>query len=134
MKLTPEESRQRVFDAMLKVNGDRAEAAKVLGVSLRTFYRYLGGLNMTDTIHKMGWDRQPGPAAGFTRGLDIVRVRIIDHLRELGGRKLDYAILTQEIFGEDDRTGRSRIYSAMEQLRKTGKIDLDEETGTWSVV
>jgi transposase len=134
MKMTPEESRQRVFEAMMKVNGDRTEAAKALGVSLRTFYRYLDELEMGETIIKMGWDKKPGPVKGQTRGLDIVRMQILEHIRGLNGRKVDFAVLTQEIFGEDDRVGRSRVFSAMEQLRKTGKIDLNEETGVWSAI
>lgn len=135
MKLSPEESKQRMYDALLKTNGDRIEAAKALGVSIRTFYRYIDELEMKPIIEQMGWDKKPGPVLGSTRGLDIVRIQILDHIRELGGsRKIDFAVLTQQVFGEDDRAGRSRVYSAMEQLRKTRKIELGEETGVWSVV
>jgi transposase len=134
MKLTADESRQRVFEAMMKVNGDRAAAAQALGVSIRTFYRYLDELEMADTITKMGWDKKPGPVKGQTRGLDIVRMQILEHIRGLNGRKIDFAVMTKEIFGEDDRVGRSRVFSAMEQLRKAKKIDLDEETGVWKAL
>jgi DNA-binding NtrC family response regulator len=48
-KLSPEEEKARLLDALSRANRNRTEAARILGISRATLYRRLGELGISDT-------------------------------------------------------------------------------------
>lgn len=120
MRLTPETQRKVVLEALMSASGDRDEASKSLGVSLRSLNRYIKELDLYSVIDKMGWIKQKGPPRG---GGSVVRMRIIAHIRANHG-SVDYGQLTQQIYGSDDRVTRQRIYTALDQMRANGTLKI----------
>ncbi len=136
MKLDKEEERQRIFDAMLKANGDRSVAAQALGVSLRTFYRYMGKHDMDTVFEKMGWNKQPGPVKGETNhGGTVIQKLVVQAIREKGGSmKSDIGALTKAIYGGDEPRLRGPVMNALAKLTGVAKVvDWDEDKGVWSL-
>lgn len=136
MKLSSEEAKQRVFDAMLETNGDREAAAKLLGVSKRTFYRYIDELKMKDTIIQMGWDRSPGPIKGTTHGDNALAQTLYATILSRGGTFAitEVGALTKAAFGEDGAKLRAQVLAALSKLIRAGKIEVSADERSWSAV
>ena len=128
MRLTPETQRKVVLEALMSAGGDREEAAKTLGVSVRSLNRYIKELDLYPVIDKMGWMKHKGPPRG---GGSVVRMRILSHIRKHHG-SVDYGALAIEIYGADGRVERQRIYSALEQMRASDQIKIEGDR--WTIV
>lgn len=126
MKLTDDHMRKIVWEALFKHDGNREKAAESLGVSNRTFYRYLSKLDLYPLMDKMGWTANPGPPRGAPKGSSVVRSRVIAAIRRERGM-IDYGALATEIWGEDNRMSRQRLYSALEDLKKQGRLRMESE-------
>lgn len=131
MKLPPDTARKLVFEALFKHDGDREKAAHELGVARRTFDRWIKTLNLYDQIDMMGWKR-PGPPRGMPRGSSVIRARIVAYIRKHRG-VVDYGKLAIEIYGEDSRTTRQNIYTALDDLKNQGVVTHDDRTGHFHV-
>lgn len=109
----------------MSADGNREKAAKALQISLRSLNRHIKDLNLYPFIDKMGWIKQKGPPRG-AKGGSVVRMRIIAHIRVNKGA-VDYGALTQEIYGADGRTERQRIYTALDQMKNQGQIQIRDD-------
>ncbi len=123
MRLTAETHRRIVLEALMTANGEREDAAKALGISLRSLNRHIKELDLYPVIDRMGWMKHKGPPRG---GGSVVRMRIIAHIRASLG-SIDYGALAVEIYGADGRVERQRIYSALEQMRQANQIKIVED-------
>ncbi len=130
MKLTPETQTKVVMEALMSANGNREKAATALEVSVRTLNRYIKDLNLYPFIDKMGWIQQKGPPRG-NKGGSVVRMRILGHIRKNKG-SIDYGVLTKEIYGADGRPERQRIYSALDQMKAAGMLDIVNDR--WAII
>ena len=128
MRLTHETQRKVVLEALMSSAGDRVEAAKKLGLSLRSLNRYIKDLDLYPVIDKMGWMKHKGPPRG---GGSVIRMRIREHIRKHKGA-VDYGALAIEIHGADGRVERQRIYSALEQMRSSEQIKIVDDR--WVIV
>jgi len=61
----PEEAKALILEEFIRAKGDRQKAAKLLGTTHRTFYRYVEKLRMWDAldaaVEKHGFTHIPGP-------------------------------------------------------------------------
>lgn len=132
MKMPKEVAQKLMFEALFKHDGDRAAAAKELGVSLRTFYRHLGDYDMYPMMDRLNWTKNPGPPRGEPKGSSVIRMRIMAHIKKHRG-KVDYGKLAEELYGSDTTAHRQRVYSALEAMKKLGRVRLDGDA-VWSLV
>lgn len=127
MKLSSETQRKLVWEALMKAGGNREEAARAMGVSPRTFYRYIRDLDLYTELDKMGWTAKPGPPRGAPSGtMSTVRMRALAHIRKHRG-DVDYGALAIEIYGKDGRVERQRIYSMLDDLLKQKRVAIANE-------
>jgi transcriptional regulator with GAF, ATPase, and Fis domain len=67
----PDEAKRLVLGAIIEAEGDRKKAAKVLGTTHRSFYRFIEKLHLGDEIDRIidaeGFHRIPGPARSTER-------------------------------------------------------------------
>jgi hypothetical protein len=133
MKLPREQAQKVIWDALFKAEGNREKAAELMGVSPRTFYRYLRDHEMYPIMDRMGWTSHAGPPRGEPKGSSVVRMRILAFIKAHRG-VVDYGKLSVDIYGEDNPTTRQRLYSTLEQMKSAGRVAMDEETGRWSIV
>lgn len=132
MKLSPETQRKLVWESLFKADGNREEAAKAMGVSARTFYRYIRDLDLYPELDKMGWTSQPGPPRGGAKGaVSTVRMRAIAHIKKNKG-EIDYGALAIELYAKDGRSERQRVYSMLDDLIKQGRVAIRGER--WMVL
>lgn len=103
---------------------------KDLGVSTRTFYRYIERLNLWEELEKRGWAKSGGPPRKGTG--DVPReARIIKYIDKNYG-EIDYKELAGEIYGGSLPRDIQNTYTALSELKAKGIIALD---GTkWFVV
>jgi hypothetical protein len=131
MKMPKEKAQALMFEALFKHDGDREAAAKEMGISPRTFYRYLSKLDMYPILDRLGWTQNAGPPRGEPKGSTVVRARILVHIAKNNGF-IDYGQLAEEIYGEDTPNHRQRLYSALEDMKKRGRVGFDGIR--WSVL
>jgi hypothetical protein len=131
MKLPKETGQKLMFEALFKHDGDRAAAAKEMGISLRTFYRYLQTYDMYPILDRLGWTANAGPPRGEPKGASVVRHRILAHIKKNRGA-IDYGALAMELYGGDTAKERQRIYSALEDMRNRGRLELKDER--WEIL
>lgn len=133
MKLTPEMQRKLVWEALMKTDGNREKAAKLLTVSPRTFYRYIRDLDLYAELDKMGWTSRPGPPRSVPKktGASSVRLRILAHVRRRAG-DVDIGELAIEIYNRDDRRAREFVYQGLDALVEQGRLAVVGER--WVVI
>ena len=130
MKMQREQAQEEIFKALLAHDGNRAKASKDLGMSLRTFYRHLDEFEMHPILDKCGWQKNPGPPRGARGHGSVIRTLVVRHI---AAGKVEYGQLAMEIYGQDSPTTRQRLYSLLDEIKKTGRIRLDEATGNWEL-
>lgn len=132
MRLTPEHQRRLIMESLIKAEGNRDIAAKSLGMSLRTLNRHIKDLDLYIQMEAMGLMRGKGPPRGVAKGMSMVRMRILAHIRKNKGN-VEFGKLALEIYNEDSRPARQRLYSAMEDLRNQGRVVVVED-GRWRII
>lgn len=123
-----EEARKKIFQAMVEAEGNRAKAAKSLKVSIRTFYRYLDEFEMHGILEKCGWITHGGPLRKSVKG-SIIRDTLF--LRVRAGDDIDQLV---KVIGPDNTASRAKLLQLLEELRTSGKIALDQQTGRFVAV
>ena len=116
--------RDQVWNVTVQHNGDRAKAAAALGISVRTYNRYLADYNLYPDMDKAGFIKRAGPPRGEEAGSSRREAAIYHSIKKHSG-ELDYGELAVDLYGVDNDIMRQRVYSALNDMKLKGLIAND---------
>ena len=126
------DERERVWEGIfttMRKGGTIADAAKKLDMSTKTLYRRINQFNLYPDIDRHNLLRHRGPPRGG--GPPVVASLILLHIKKNKG-EVDYGRLAMEIYNEDNHKTRTRIYTALTELKSRGVIAVD--SGHWFIL
>lgn len=119
-----DELRDEVLRAMVKAQGNREEAARLMGKSLRTLNRYIHDLNLFAELDRLGLIRHAGPPRNEERGASRRKDIVLKYIRQTKG-DVDYGELAVLVYGEDNDKTRQRLYTTMVEYKSKNLIAHD---------
>lgn len=132
-RVSSDVARKLMWDALLEADGNRTEAAKKMGLSLRSFYRYLQQLGMYADLDKMGWTKQRGPERSDGSSEPSRIDELICALMDAGDVPLDIPQTALKMYGEDTRSSRMKVHAGLSYLKQRGRVRRVER-GKWVFV
>jgi len=132
MKVPREKIEEWVIDSLEKAEGNRDEAARIMGVSRRTLDRHIQVYRLYEELDRRGWIRQKGPPRLDGTSEPSHAEELLAYMQRVG-REVSVEELTRHFYNEDTRNARNNIASLLSYHGRRGLIQRVRR-GVWQVV